>query len=134
MKTLKLATLLLAGTLLFGSTSCKYEEGPSISLRTKKARVAGEWGVEKAIEADGTVDTDWDGYTYTFDKDGGGKIEVKDGTFSYSADFEWEFISSKEKMRLTFDGESDENTILRLTNKEMWLKDADGYEIHFEAK
>lgn len=41
MKVLKLTTLLLLLTMVFGATSCKYEEGPSISLRSKKARVAG---------------------------------------------------------------------------------------------
>ena len=53
MKTLKLTTLLLALALIFGSTSCKYEDGPGISLRSKTARVAGEWEVNKTIETDG---------------------------------------------------------------------------------
>lgn len=40
--------------LLAGSVSVagcgKYEEGPSISLRTKKASVVGEWELEKILE------------------------------------------------------------------------------------
>ena len=134
MKTLKLTTLLLALALIFGFTSCKYEDGPGISLRSKTARVAGEWEVNKTIETDGTVLTDWDGYLYTFDKDGKGKIDINDSGTSYSFDFTWEFTDSKKKIKLTQDGDSDESTILRLTNKEMWVKDTDGYQINFKAK
>ena len=57
MRTLKLTTLLLALTLVFGSTSCKYEDGPSLSLRTKKARLAGEWIIEKTVNKDGKETT-----------------------------------------------------------------------------
>ena len=39
---------LLVGCTAFTFSGCgKYEDGPSISLLTKKARVAGTWGVEK---------------------------------------------------------------------------------------
>lgn len=134
MKTLKITTLFLALAMVFGSTSCKYEEGPALSLRTKKARVAGEWEIEKTIESDGTEDTDSDGITYTFEKDGTGKAESSEAGFTFSFDFTWEFTDSKKKMKMTFDGDSEESTILRLTNKEMWLKDTDGYQIHFKAK
>lgn len=139
MKTLKLTTLLLAAALVFGSTSCKkYEEGPGLSLRTKTARVAGDWEIEKYISADGTVDTDVEGEgTYTFDKDGTGTINITESGTSLSLPFTWEFTSNKEKIKitLTFFGttESSEATILRLTNDEMWIKDEDGEQTHFKA-
>jgi hypothetical protein len=48
--------------LLVGSvsvTGCgKYEEGPSVSLRTKKARVVGTWEIEKVMENGVDITTD----------------------------------------------------------------------------
>ncbi len=45
MKFGKLTALALAGTLTFAA--CKYDEGPKMSLRTKRDRVSNEWIVEK---------------------------------------------------------------------------------------
>ena len=139
MKTLKLTTLLLALTLVFGSTSCKYEEGPALSLRTKKARVAGEWMVEKSIDADGTVDNDGGDEVYNFDKDGTGKITftttIGGTTSSSDINFKWEFTDSKKKIKIDIDGfDAEESTILRLTNKEMWIEDVDKDQVHFKTK
>ncbi|MEN8787228.1 MAG: hypothetical protein ABF264_07970 [Flavobacteriales bacterium] len=131
MKTIKLTTLILAAALVFGSTSCKYEEGPGLSLRTKTARVAGEWTIEKIIYADGTEDTDNFDYTYSFDKDGTGKINFSGS----SVDFNWDLVDSKEKIKIDIDGfGSSTETILRLTNKEMWLKDSDNDQTHLKSK
>jgi hypothetical protein len=139
MKTLKLTTLFLAAALVFGSTSCKYEEGPALSLRTKKARIAGEWTIEKFVDADGTVDNDGGDAVYTFEKDGTGKVSftttIGSSTTTSNIDFKWELIDSKEKIKVEIDGFSaEESTILRLTNKEMWIKDSDNDETHFQAK
>jgi hypothetical protein len=133
MKTLKLTTVFLAVALVFGSTSCKYEEGPALSLRTKKARIAGEWTIEKFVDADGTVDNDGGDLVYTFEKDGTGKISSS--SLTNDIVFKWELIDSKEKIKVEIDGfSSEESTILRLTNKEMWIKDSDNDETHFQAK
>ena len=139
MKTLRLTTLLLGLALVFGSTSCKYEEGPALSLRSKKARVAGEWVIEKTIDSDGTVDSDWDGFEITFDKDGTGKqsytYDIGGTSTTQTIDFKWEFTDSKKKIKITDeDGDSEESTILKLKNDEMWIKDADNYQTNFKAK
>lgn len=140
MKTLKLTTLLLAVALVFGSTSCKYEEGPGLSLRTKTARVTGDWGIDKTIDNDGDVDTDWDGFEITFDKDGTG---TQTYTFDFGGvstteivSFKWEFTNSKENIKITDeDGEVIEGVILRLTNNEMWIKDTDdNFQTNFKSK
>lgn len=139
MKTLRLTTLLLGLALVFGSTSCKYEEGPALSLRTKKARVAGEWTIEKYIDSDGTEDTDTGDNTYVFEKDGTGNAKfsftIGGTTSTNDVDFKWEFTDSKKKIKIEFDGlDPEEGTILRLTNKEMWIKDSDNDQTHFKAK
>ncbi|MBS3915501.1 MAG: hypothetical protein KG003_13480 [Bacteroidetes bacterium] len=45
MKFFKLTSLALLGAMTFAG--CKYEEGPRISLRAKRDRVANEWAVKK---------------------------------------------------------------------------------------
>lgn len=45
MKIVKFASLVIAGALTFAA--CKYEDGPKISLRAKRDRVANEWRIEK---------------------------------------------------------------------------------------
>jgi hypothetical protein len=44
MKLIKLTSLAIAGVLTFAA--CKYEEGPKISFRAKRDRVANEWRVK----------------------------------------------------------------------------------------
>lgn len=132
MKALKLTTLLLAVVMVLGSTSCKYEEGPAISLLTKKARITGEWTIEKTIEPDGTIDTDHD-LVYTFEKDNTGKISSS--SFTGDIQFSWELIDNKEKIQISIDGfDTQAETILKLKNKEMWVKDSDNYQTHFQKK
>lgn len=105
--------------------SCKkYEEGPAVSLRTKKARITGDWTME-AILRDG--------------KDVTNTIYVKNTLMDYHVIFEkdgrfvgvgnamsagsWEFGKKKETLVLkTEPGNTVESYfILRLTEKELWL-------------
>lgn len=134
MKTLKLTTLLLAVALVFGSTSCKYEEGPALSLRTKKARIAGEWNIEKYVDANGNETPETDSPVITFEKDGKGEVSYTFLGTTTTIPFEWEFTDSKKKLKIDIDGSSDEEEILRLTNEEMWTVDTDGEETHYKAK
>ncbi len=118
--------LLLILALGFTS-SCKYEEGPFISLRTKKERVANTWQVEKIIQDDGDEFSgdDVPDTEYTFTKDGKFKV---DGNHVGS----WEFTNSKEKIRFEFAGGSSESEILKLKEKELWVENDDGDETHYE--
>jgi len=134
MKTLKITTLLLALAMVFGSTSCKYEDGPGISLRSKTARVTGDWIIEKYIDANGNEDIEDDSPTYTFEKDGKGSAEFDFLGTVQTIDFTWEFADSKKNLKITSDGDVSSEEILRLTNKEMWLKDSDGDKTYFKAK
>lgn len=130
MKTLKFASLaLLAVTFVLGSCS-KYEEGPGLSLRTKKARITGEWKVEKNVDENGEesepgqfdsnaiLELTKDNEAFiTVDGD-----EVGEGT--------WEFTDSKESVTmdisvLGFPSEPETSRILKLKNDEMWIADAD---------
>ncbi|MGL5888752.1 MAG: lipocalin family protein [Bacteroidia bacterium] len=139
--------------LLVGSvsvTGCgKYEEGPSLSLRTKKARIVGQWEVEKVMENGVDVTSDYRAVvaseTIEFKKDEtftasttltslfGGATDSQSGT--------WAFAEDKEKVSSSVTENSVTTTttveILRLTNKEFWTKEVDGsdtYEYHYKSK
>lgn len=126
MKNLKnLTYLTLAGATTLGVASCgKYEDGPSLSLSTKKARVAGDWEVK-------SIGTTVLGNNYSvnmvFEKDGSVQVTSTYNYGGYSQSYtyagSWDFASDKEQILLTVDGSADLYEIKRLTNKEMWLDD-----------
>ena len=124
MKT-KLLSLIAIGTFALGSlSSCtKYEDGPLLSLRTKKARLTGEWEVvETKVNDETQSDSDSDVF-YTFEKDLDFEYREAGDNISVTAKGEWDFSSGKEKIRITFsNGDVEEYTILRLTNKELWIE------------
>jgi hypothetical protein len=135
MKALKftLATALIGGMMMVASCG-KYEEGPGFSLRTKKARLAGEWDFVEYVDGDGTVTADNDDDYVTFEKDG--TYKYTDGNTSINGT--WEFVDDKEKIRVTYTSGnlsvSNDAIIVRLTNKELWMKDSDGDMTKLEAK
>ena|SRR5688572_21650890 len=113
----------LAGTII---TSCKkYEDGPALSLATKKSRITGDWKIEN-ITYDGEDVTAFyllflgNGVFISINKDQSYMIETDKGTWSFSGD--------KESLILDPEDAKDETTvhkILRLTKKELWLQDTD---------
>ena len=109
--------------LLINSCS-KYEDGPSFSLRTKKARLTGEWSVASINNENPLVDI---GGTFEFEKDGGVKLSMSYEGTSYKLPGSWDWGDAKESIEVSVLGQSIEFEIKRLTNKELWLEDEDGY-------
>ena len=121
-----LACILVIFTLTLTTTSCgKYEDGPSISLRSKKARLTGEWSIE-SVTFNGTDNTS--AYTtllgsnYILEIEGDGTYKTKGNSPS---DGTWKFGEDKDDVY--FKGSASGSTevanrILRLANKELWLK------------
>lgn len=140
-------SLVLALVVMLGSCG-KYEEGPSFSLLSKKARLEGDWKVVKNFKNDTeqTLPADAENSLMTVFKDGTGKMSYTQGGSSIAIDFEWEFSDSKEEIRirvknfLTSTWEDWETSkILRLTNSEFWVEDTDSgstdvYITHFEKQ
>lgn len=116
-------------SLLAVSSCGKYEEGPGVSLLTKKARLTGVWDVKEYISGN-TTTTDNSDDTFEVLKDGTYKVT----SGSTSTEGTWEFTSDKEKIKTSFSYTvfgstttiTSESTIIRLTNKELWMKDEDG--------
>lgn len=126
MKELKNLTYIsIASAAALGISGCgKYEDGPGFSLRSKKARVAGEWDVKsignQLLGSQYTINMD-------FARDGGLTVTSTYSYYGYSGGYtytgSWDFASDKEQLMLTVDGSVQAFEIKRLTNKEMWLDD-----------
>ena len=107
-------------------TSCsKYEDGPSLSLRSKKARLCGEWKIE-FVSQDG-IDITTDVLT-ALGSENEFHIE-KDGTYHVHGLSEdmgtWELKDKKESLLTqsnTAGSEAEDFTILKLENDALWLK------------
>jgi hypothetical protein len=105
--------------------SCgKYEEGPGFSLISKKNRVTNTWVLSK-VEVNGQDETPQSS-SYTL------KMTLKEDetlsanytvlTIPFTTTGTWAFNSDKSALILTDNSGTSTNTILRLTNKEMKLR------------
>lgn len=113
--------------------SCsKYEEGPALSLRSKKERIANTWKIEKAYRSGQDVTEDYDQYLLTMGKDGDASLlaTYTSGafTFQFQTNGTWKFENSKEVLVLDFeDDDADAKyQILRLKEDELWLREQGG--------
>ncbi len=123
----------VSGTLVF--TQCKkYPEGPAISLRSKKERIANTWKASKYLEnsVDKTSDFNaiFNNYILTTTKGGDYTITYKVlSVANYSESGSWSLSSDKED--ITFTQSSPNNgsvttcKILKLYEKELWAKSVD---------
>jgi hypothetical protein len=119
-----LLVLMVSGSM----TSCrKYEEGPNISLRTKRARVTNNWKIESA-QVDG-IEKSFDPYIVTIIDPVTLEARNVQGT--------WKLYDDDRKIALTtknFSGNIDSTndySILKLYNKQFWIRKLDNsVELH----
>lgn len=156
MKKLNVILLAIISFSLFFSCG-KYEEGPSFTLRTKTARLTGEWEMKERANVMHTIkDEDMTeeiealllliesadsniemeilrGGEGTITKDDLEIEEIDLIDFTVEYDMEWKFSDDKTELLLRYRlGSSPWSdwrnyTILRLTNSELWLHDIDSY-------
>ncbi|MDP1803292.1 MAG: hypothetical protein Q8L81_18160 [Bacteroidota bacterium] len=125
-KTILLSLFALISLITFDSCK-KYPDGPTLSLRTKTGRVSNVWKVEKCTKNGADITASKNDRTYEF---------RKDGVFIYTSGSKteqgsWAFINKKEWLDVkTSDPYKWE--ILRLKEKEMWVRENDGdvFEYH----
>jgi hypothetical protein len=134
----KLIIALLGATFLISSCK-KGEDDPFLSLRSRDARLKGEWKlVKKNLTEDNTTET-FDGTTYTIlqngvvvneyayqrkmtiEKKGTFKIEVVADGETYNSNGHWGWLNTNKKktMLILF---NDYYKVRRLTNKELVLE------------
>lgn len=128
MKTkIKTITIRIVSTLIILVTiqSCKkYPEGPTISLRSKTARVSNIWKVEN-YKINGLDFTSLvSGYTETF---------TKEGNYSYSwgvldGSGKWQFQNNEREIKISGISSKSSETlyILKLEQKTFWYYYMDG--------
>lgn len=135
--------MLIALPLLLLSACGKYEDGPAISFRTKTHRLCNNWQVSSAYQngVDKTSDFNaaFAGYLLDIRKD-------ETYTLSYSpfglgqVNDNGRWVFSDDKMTVKFtnsDGEIEEYIILRLKEKELWVRfteNGDEWEVHLVPK
>ena len=111
----------------------KYDEGPRLSLHTKKARIANVWRFDKVLSSSGSTMTSfYDDFIVEFKKDG----EYVETQSNITSTGTWEFIGDKEQIRLRYDNSNGAPSILtirKLKNKEFWFENGD-YEFHCKPK
>lgn len=115
-------------TVLFAGCK-KYEEGPAVSLRSKKARMENTWEIDRAYNRDGEDITDeYDEYELRMTKDGDAELRAEYFGVSVDTEGTWEFEDNKEEVRLDFENDDADRLyhILRLKEDELWLEDHDG--------
>jgi len=121
--------LLLAVMSAFSISSCgKYEEGPGFSLSSKTARVDYSWEISMAKFNGVDITTDFKAmfpdFQMTFKKDGSYEV-LLDGDRETGT---WVLDNKKEKILLTETSTKfvEVWTIMRLTQKELWMTTEDG--------
>jgi hypothetical protein len=126
MKRLSVVLVVLFAMAMMQTSCGKYEEGPAFTLKTKTARLTGEWALMEMTENGVSVDMEGTVLKWEFAKDGTFKYSVTFMSMNFSFDGEWQFDDNKEhiEMRTMEDGEWSEwekMEILKLTNDELWL-------------
>lgn len=125
--------------------SCKkYEDGPAISVLSKKSRISNTWAVEKYMQDGVDKTSDYRTWitseSYVIDKSGSYTYTASTTIGSSNSSGTWEFINDKEDLKTLSSATGatpDTMIILRLKNKELWLKTKSGSpveEIHYIAK
>lgn len=129
-KITQLSTIIIFAGIVF---SCKkYEEGPTISFKARKERVANTWKITKALRNNEDVTNKYDNYELYLSKDGDAKLTYKSTflTVDYAVDTDgtWEFQNKDEKISMNFKNDDADNTydILKLKEDEMWLRETGG--------
>jgi hypothetical protein len=114
-------TFILALGLIVTQSGCKkYENGPTISLSSKKSRIAADWEFKKVTYNDMDITTEFLGYTWEINKDETFKIVFENSVEDNGI---WEFVTDKEAIDVKYsDGSIERYLIKQLKSKEMWLE------------
>ena len=120
-KNLTILTLIIL--ISYGCT--KYDDGPAFSIRTKKARLTGEWELEEIIVngVSQALDSDYD-VIWEFERNGDFTQTMDYGSYSYNYNGEWEFDDNGEELEIasSYSGINQTYEIKRLSSNDLWLE------------
>ena len=130
--------LIVVFSLSFCGLLFVFSEMFGFSLRSKKARLTGEWELVKINgQKLSSFSYSYDSQTWEIEGNGDFELSSEYGTYSYSIEGEWEWEDNKEAISIQLDGSSykSEFEIKRLTNKELKIEDdSNNDEYEFEKK
>jgi hypothetical protein len=108
---------------IIGLSGCKkYEDGPGLSLSSKKSRIAATWEYRKVIYNAIDETALYIGDTWEIKKDGNFN-DLWDGNNDPG---KWDFALDKEAIDFRYDdGTIMRYTIKRLTAKDLWIENVD---------
>ena len=122
-------TAVIAVTVILSSCG-KYEDGPKMSLASKKSRIVNSWKLDKVIW--NGIDQPISGWTFVYDikKDGSFTSSSTYAVVSFSGTGTWEFSGDKESLITTYTGSTPTTVkITRLKTKELWTKETIGTDV-----
>lgn len=131
-KVLSLAMLLLmlALTVLPG---CYYDDGPFLSFRSTKGRIANQWAFSYAERLGTDVTAEYSDALLQLSKDGGLVFDLGDGTI-YTGD--WTLSFDRKLLTLVYADQNDAFeevfVIMRLKDDQMWLQQEIGEQMRWE--
>lgn len=128
MKKLTIILSIIVGATMLFSSCGKYEEGPAFSLATKTARLSGEWLLKEVTVNNVAQDMSTEGQiSMTLKKDQTGSMSITFFGATLSEPIEWKFSDDKLNLMIkeVDDNEWNISEIIRLTSKELWLRDVD---------
>jgi len=138
----KISVLLMSlAVFAFVFVGCKkYDDGPTLSLASKKSRVVNTWTIEKITDNGIDVTQAYlalvPGYSMEMKKDNTYIITVTGSSNAETGT--WDFDSKKENLITTpSNGTAQTAKITRLKSSELWLTETDGSdvtEIHYKKK
>jgi hypothetical protein len=131
----KILALSFVILMAIASSCSKYEDGPKFSLLSKKKRISRVWKVEYSINLATQVEhsADFADWLLDFGSDGSYTYTTIYKQLKTTTNGNWELIGDTQ-LKLNYSTASGEQivfyTILRLTKKELWLKN-EFEEIHY---
>lgn len=119
-------------------TGCKkYDDGPFFSLRSREERIANTWRVESAMNGGNDVTSSFDQYELQMLRDKSATLaalyQIGDLSFEFQTNGTWDLINDDECIQLDLENDAADETwdILRLKEKELWLREKGGdLELH----
>jgi hypothetical protein len=129
----------LFASLVFLGSCNKYSEGPMLSLRSKKERIANRWVIQKAFREGNDVTNEYSIYTLDLSKEGNADLIatylIFGAQYQFNTDGKWEFQGEKVFLDLDFNDDDADNRykILKLKEDELWLQEVGGGdELHLQ--